>query len=80
MVKIQTKIFLIHLCGLFVEVEAVAFTYAESQPLCTFMAKFISNDGLICRALALEQPNENDSIVMTVGLICIDNSSTRASR
>ena len=74
------KSFLIHLWVLFVEVEAVAFTYAESQPLRTFMAKIVSNDRLICRALALEQPNENNSIVMTVGRICIDISSTRASR
>ena len=36
-----------------VELEAVAFTYAESQPLHTFLAKFVSDDGRICQALAL---------------------------
>ena len=53
LLKIQTKSFLIHLWVLFVELEAVAFNYAESQPLRTFMAKFVSDDRLIRRALAL---------------------------
>ena len=32
---------------------APTFTYAESQPLRTFLAKFVTDDGLIRQALAL---------------------------
>ena len=78
--KIQTKSFPIHLWVLFVKIKAVAFTYAESQPLRTFLAKFVTDDGQICRALTLTSRTRTITYQLTSGRIRIDFSSTRASR
>ena len=78
--KIQTKSFQIHLWVLFVELEAVAFTYAESQPLRTFLAKFVSDDGRIRQALALRSRTRTITYQLTRGRLQIGFSSTRASR